>query len=53
MCCSRAWESGEFEADGECPACGSETCEDTAEDICTYSPVVCDECGYAPCDGSC
>ncbi len=35
------------------PACGAPTVGGEAYDICAWSPVACEECGYAPCDGSC
>ena len=39
---------------GECSECGADVDEDgVALDICSYSPVVCEKCGWAPCDGSC
>lgn len=52
-CCSSAYEDESPEIDGECPDCGGDTDDGYSVDICTYSPVVCDECGDAPCDGSC
>lgn len=39
---------------GECEECGSKIDSDgDSVDVCYYSPVDCEECGYAPCDGSC
>lgn len=40
---------------GECSGCGYpvDSDGDTTLDLCTYSPTICYECGYAPCDGSC
>jgi hypothetical protein len=53
MCCSGIeWEPEEL-PDGECPVCGEETRGGEAYRQCHYSPVVCDECNWAPCDGSC
>lgn len=41
--------------EGVCPDCGGEVDADgdTTEARCHYSPVICKECGYAPCDDSC
>lgn len=37
-----------------CCACGSEIDADgVSNEICEYSPVECELCGYAPCDQSC
>lgn len=41
------------EFNGECPDCGSDTVDGESIDICTYSPVICNTCGWAPCDESC
>ena len=43
----------EDEINGECPICGEPTVDEEAFNVCTYSPVICQECGNAPCDGSC
>lgn len=53
MCCD-GWclEKGEV-ANGICPECGEETLDGVATSGCNYSPVICDTCGDAPCDGSC
>lgn len=52
MCCD-GWSHDDREVDGECPDCGEDTVEGTAQHGCNYSPVVCDTCGSAPCDLSC
>lgn len=46
------WEPDE-KPNGTCPECGSETVDGEAYDQCSYSPTVCEKCGYAPCDLSC
>jgi len=46
------WDK-EDEPNGECPECGELTIDGVAIDQCSYSPILCDTCGYAPCDGSC
>lgn len=52
MCCD-PWDFRD-EAVGHCPECGAEVDEDgNAVEGCYYSPVVCEVCGSAPCDGSC
>ena len=43
----------EGEPNGICPECGNPTVDGVSTEICAYSPVECDPCGYAPCDGSC
>jgi hypothetical protein len=51
-CCA----SSEFkceEINGSCPVCGEPTVDGDAYESCFYSPVACEECGNAPCDGSC
>lgn len=54
MSCCDSWhlESGE-KPDGICPDCGGETLYGQAVEGCNYSPVICETCGDAPCDGSC
>ena len=52
MCCA-ANEYHESEINGECEKCGERTVDGDAFDTCSFSPVECDECGWAPCDGSC
>ena len=40
----------------QCPECEGDVDEDgvTCElNDCCYSPLVCETCGYRPCDGSC
>lgn len=51
--CCDGWSSDESEVNGECEECGGKTVNGSAASGCCYSPVVCDTCGYAPCDGSC
>lgn len=41
------------EINGECPNCGEPTVDGNAYEKCTYSPIECDVCGWAPCDDSC
>ena len=50
MCCD-GWDYGE--PDGICPDCGEPTVDGKAATGCFYSPVICETCGAAPCDGSC
>jgi hypothetical protein len=47
---------------GKCPKCDNSIitlidekgCETImAYDCCSYSPILCNHCNYAPCDGSC
>ena len=52
MCCENTHYK-ESDINGECPVCGEPTVDGKAYDICAWSPVVCEECGYSPCDGSC
>jgi len=47
MCCDN-YDDYDLEEES-CPECGR-TAEDTS---CGYSPVVCEHCGWAPCDQSC
>lgn len=51
-CCSSSGYS-ESEINGECPDCGAPTVDGDAYERCGYSPVICETCGNAPCDGSC
>jgi len=56
MCCEIQGARGEFgdvEADGVCPCCGEETFDGFAMEVCGCSPVMCETCGWAPCDESC
>jgi hypothetical protein len=52
MCCDG---SGYYQSEinGTCPVCGEDTVDGCAFEACGYSPVLCEECGYAPCDESC
>ena len=39
---------------GECAECGGPVDEDgDTTEACNYSPIVCETCGWAPCDQSC
>lgn len=51
--CSDGWNYPDSEVDGECPDCGMPTVGGTAQYGCHYSPVECETCESAPCDGSC
>lgn len=51
--CSEGWSGRSIDIDGVCPVCGEPTINGCAPSGCGYSPVICDECGSAPCDGSC
>ena len=53
MCCAPVEWDIEDKPNGECPLCWAETVDGEAYDVCSYSPVLCDECGSAPCDNSC
>lgn len=52
--CSDGWypDEGE-EVNGICPDCGGETIDGYAPYGYNYSPIECETCGDAPCDGSC
>lgn len=43
----------EEDIDGVCPECGTATIQGVPFRSCSYSEVVCNVCGYSPCDGSC
>ncbi len=48
ICCAGIeWEE-DIEISGKCEKCGAETVDGNAYESCAYSPVVCEECGYAP-----
>ena len=51
--CSDGWNYNKSEIDGECSSCGIETCEGHSKEGCYWSGVLCEDCGYAPCDESC
>lgn len=51
--CSDGWRYGLDEVNGECPDCGYPTVDGEAFEGCNWSPVLCQTCGDAPCDGSC
>lgn len=55
MSCCEPWEAEDKEVTGECDNCGQPINKDgeTVEDICSYSPLECGECGFQPCDLSC
>lgn len=52
MCCEPQG-ADEKDVNGVCPKCGDPTVDGDSTQICGYSPVDCEECGCAPCDGSC
>ncbi len=52
MCCD-GWYIYDEEINGVCPDCGEPTRDGDAQAGCNYSPVICDTCGYAPCDDRC
>lgn len=52
MCCEPSGYKKE-EINGACDKCGADTVDGLAFEQCGYSPVLCEECGNAPCDGSC
>lgn len=44
----------DLEAVSECPECGMPVDIDgDSTEVCNYSPVECETCGWSPCDGSC
>jgi len=53
MCCDPCGASGKKEDIKSCPDCGYDTINGESTEICGFSPVECNTCGYAPCDGSC
>jgi hypothetical protein len=52
MCCEPSGYS-EDEIDGECPSCGQPTVDGDAYEQCYYSDVLCEVCGWSPCNGGC
>ena len=53
MCCDNSGCS-EAEVVGECPDCGEPVDKDGwTHNHCNYSPVDCQTCQHAYCDGSC
>lgn len=46
-------ENDVSEPDGVCPECEAETIDGIAIKNCFYSPIICEVCQDAPCDGSC
>lgn len=55
MCCSDIWEWDKRpeKPNGKCKDCGEDLYDGLPGSSCTYSPVVCETCGWAPCDQSC
>ncbi|AMO44251.1 hypothetical protein vBRpoSV10_198 [Ruegeria phage vB_RpoS-V10] len=53
MCCAALEWNKDDVVNGECAACGQDTIDGTAVEICEYSPVDCEECGSAPCQQYC
>lgn len=51
--CCDGWSSKISEVNGICPKCEEATVDGAAPSGCSYSPILCNECGSAPCDGSC
>lgn len=51
MCCDR-YEADDKEITGVCINCECDINKDgeTVEDGCGYSPIVCDDCGWQPCN---
>lgn len=43
----------EQDINGECAECGQPTVDGNAFDRCSYSPKLCQTCGWSPCDESC
>lgn len=53
MSCCDGWKYRDDEVNGICPECGGLTVDGEAQEGCNWSLVECEECGDAPCDGSC
>lgn len=53
MGCCAGTDYDEKEINGECSDCGTPTVDGQAFEQCSYSEVVCHNCGHAPCDQSC
>ena len=53
MSCCAEWSYEDNEVNGVCPDCEEPTVDGEAKEGCQYSPVACETCGWAPCDGSC
>ena len=52
MCCApKDYRKGEI--NGGCPSCGVPTVDGDSYEGCSYSSVICEVCGHAPCDESC
>ena len=53
MCCEPLGNEDMYEGD-TCPTCGADVdVNGRSVTICGYSPVKCEVCEDAPCDGSC
>ena len=53
LCCA-PYDEGREAVVGICPDCGAAiNKEGKAVYGCSYSPSICDTCGYSPCDRSC
>lgn len=52
MCCEGT-SFTEEDITGRCPYCAEPTVCETAYEACAWSPVLCELCGWAPCDESC
>ena len=46
-------EFDEIEINGECPDCEEQTVDGLAWRGCKWSSVICETCGYSPCDDGC
>ena len=52
MCCDSVGTTDEIV--GTCEYCGSDVDSDgCSNDVCGYSPTICEHCGCSPCDHSC
>jgi len=57
-CCDPKWEQEEHDElyVGQCSECGADVDEHGQSvdmEDCNYSPVICEKCGYRPCDQYC
>lgn len=52
MCCEPSGYT-KAEINGECDECGEPVCDGDAYECCSYSPCLCEKCGFSPCDESC
>lgn len=55
MACCDPLIADDQEITGVCDICESSINKEgeTVNDICSYSPLECEKCGYQPCDWSC